>query len=86
MLACRGLDMNWAEQVDPHHRGDAACIIANAFVCRVSMQTTGKPASANPLNRLCDKGPASSPIRTSRKAGSWSAMCAGTHPAPRTRT
>jgi hypothetical protein len=35
------------------------CALRNAFACRVSMQIAGTPASANPLNSHCDRGPAS---------------------------
>src|SRR3984893_6382392 len=46
------------------------CALRNAFACRVSMQIAGTPASANPLNSHCDRGPASRPTRSSRHAGS----------------
>lgn len=47
------------------------CALRNALVCLVSMQITGKPALARPSNSHCDNGPASSPIRPIRKAGSF---------------
>ena len=47
--------------------------LRNAFVCRVSMQTAGNPASTRPPNSHCGNGPASKPIRSSRHAGSLSA-------------
>ncbi len=46
------------------------CALRNAFACRVSMQIAETPASANPLNSPCDRGPASRPTRSSRHAGS----------------
>src|SRR3984893_6563787 len=46
------------------------CALRNAFACHVSMQIAGTPASANPLNSHCDRGPASRPTRSSRHAGS----------------
>src|SRR4051794_30973183 len=33
------------------------CADSGAFICRVSTQITGKPASANALYSHCDKGP-----------------------------
>src|SRR5271163_993089 len=39
------------------------CAFNTAFICRVSTQITGKPASARALNSHCDSGPASNPIR-----------------------
>jgi hypothetical protein len=39
-----------------------------AFMCRVSTQMIGKPASANSPYSHCDNGPASSPIRAIVKA------------------
>jgi hypothetical protein len=40
------------------------CADSAAFICRVSTQITGKPASANALYSHCDKGPASTPMRS----------------------
>src|ERR1700739_5041833 len=39
------------------------CAFSTACMCRVSTQITGNSASARALNRHCDNGPASSPIR-----------------------
>jgi DNA helicase II / ATP-dependent DNA helicase PcrA len=33
------------------------CALSTAFICRVSTQTTGKPASARALKSHCDSGP-----------------------------
>jgi hypothetical protein len=39
------------------------CAFNTAFMCRVSTQITGKPASARALKSHCDSGQASNPIR-----------------------
>src|SRR5271156_3853838 len=39
-----------------------------AFICRVSTQITGKPASASALKSHCDNGPASNPTRAASTA------------------
>src|SRR6266498_6008130 len=46
------------------------CADSAAFICRVSTQITGKPASANALYSHCDKGPASRPMRSMASASS----------------
>lgn len=48
------------------------CASRKALVWRVSMQITGRPASARPLISHCDSGPASRPIRSKVQAGSES--------------
>jgi hypothetical protein len=45
------------------------CAFNTAFMCRVSTQITGKPASASALKSHCDSGPASNPIRLKWQAG-----------------
>lgn len=50
------------------------CALRKALAWRVSMQMAGTPASANPLNSHCDRGPASSPTRSIRHAGSQSSL------------
>src|SRR5436305_15231411 len=46
------------------------CADSAAFICRVSTQITGKPASANAPYSHCDKGPASRPMRSMASASS----------------
>src|SRR5947207_1759746 len=46
------------------------CAWRKAFVCRVSMHTTGSPVAAKPLNSHCDNGPASRPTRSKHQARS----------------
>src|SRR5437763_8927834 len=69
LLAGHRLHMHRSVQANTHHLCNAArivviCADSAAFMCRVSTQITGKPASANALYSHCDKGPASRPMRS----------------------
>src|SRR6184192_1729668 len=66
LLAGQRLHMHRSVQANTHHLSMPRaslrsllliCADSAAFICRVSTQITGKPASANALYSHCDKGP-----------------------------
>src|SRR3954447_22746267 len=73
--SCEGRVLQWTGRYHPMRKSCAIprasrrsvfTVIADnaAFTCRVSSRTTSKPACVKAACSHCDKGPASSPMRT----------------------